>query len=129
MEIIPRIGPFAHILTQPFAHRIHPYVVRFLDETFVIAQSMIEEIPLPVQGKFLGDELFPFEDDLPHGFLLREGCQHVEMIRHQNEEVQPPIAMRMPEGRAFPNDAGVLREAKLILVVRQGIDGDEEYGA
>jgi len=52
----------------------------------------------------------------------------MQMIRHQEQEVHPPITTLMEETNRFENVCRRFRHGKLVVATRCTANGDEEYG-
>ena len=62
---------------------------------------MIEEVALPSNGCPFCSEFLPLRDRAIHGALYRERREHVEVVGHEDKQVNVTIAFLLPEPKAF----------------------------
>ena len=93
-----------------------------------MTQPVIEKIPLPLDAKCPGNVFLPFTHNLRHRFIYWKRDQGMQMIRHQKQELHPPITTLMEDPNRLENVCCQLRYGKLILATRFTANGDEEHG-
>jgi hypothetical protein len=62
------VGPIFGLGDQILTDWMLQDVAGFAEMIFVVAQSVLKEIPLPLNVKLLGDPFLPFADDQPNRF-------------------------------------------------------------
>jgi hypothetical protein len=82
-------------------------VISLFPPTFITAQTVLEEIPLPFYAKPFGGPSFPFGHN---GFDVasrrREGNESMDMIRHKKEYERPPKPEGLAMGHGFEKIPG-----------------------
>ena len=125
----PLIGPIIGGGYKTLPDGIVADVSPFLAEAFIAPESVVEKVALPNNPCFACEETFPVSDGLwvPGVFWKRHQC--VEMIRHQQKEVDPPCTrgLLMNQGRFNGNSSA--GQSELVLPARSTVDRDEEDGA
>ena len=100
---LPNVRPIGLAFDQASANRVLPNVVRFFSEALVVTQPVIEKIPLPLDANRPGNVFLPFTYNLCHRFVRWKRGQGMQMIRHQKQEVHPPIATLMEDTNRIEN--------------------------
>ncbi|MEX1110213.1 MAG: hypothetical protein WEB31_00285 [Chthoniobacterales bacterium] len=87
---------------------------------------MFEEIALPCDAQMFCGPRFPrFDDVLDALGLLREGEQRVDVVRHEEKELDEPLIGLVAEGSALHKAGGRCIGAQLVFAARQAVDGYE----
>jgi len=94
-----------------------------------IAQTMIEEITLPLKAHFMGDVVFPLCNRMLHAGLWSKTHQRMEMIRHEQKQMRPPIAALFPKQERIVDQRSCFKSGELVLPAWRCADGDEIYSA
>jgi len=81
------------------AYWVHPDVIRFFIEAFVVPKAVIEEITLPNNTVMCRLILFPRANDSCHLLMLRKAEQGMEMIWHENKQMDKPAALLVKKQR------------------------------
>ena len=91
----PLVGPVIGSGYQPLAHRVVANVSPFFSQAFIVSKSVIEKIPLPNNPFLACKEAFPVLDCALDGGFLGKGDQGMEMVRHEQKQVNPPRTRRL----------------------------------
>ena len=75
---------------------------------------MIEEVPLPVNTGFFGDDFFPLGNDPSHIVVWRKGNQRMDVVGHQDEQVPPPVAASHAKLDRFEYCPGNIGDTELV---------------
>ena len=121
--------PVFRPIAQPFAHWIDQYVTLFLRFLMMIAQAVVEEIALPRDTLCACQKFLPVRDDGFQTGFERKSDEGVQMIRHEQQQPAIPDQALMIPGCCGKYGVTDVRAAKMVLVARLAIDGDEEKAA
>ena len=122
----PNICPIFRLLRQTRSHRVLANVFFFGARTLFATQPVIEKIPLPPDMHRPRTELFPFRNHHAHLSLLGKQYQGVQMVRHQQEQLHPPIAASILMRNRLEYLSGDFRRTELIATTRPTTDRDKE---
>lgn len=120
------MGPVIRGGHQGLADWIHADVEPFFREFRRIAQTVVDEIPLPLYAVAGGKKMFPLTIGSRHCGVRREGNQQVDMVGHEQEKVEEPASGRMIGASRFHQRRGVGQQWPIRPVFcanRQEIDG------
>ena len=118
--------PIFRLLAQSFADRIYKDVAGFLFEFVMIAQPVVEEIALPIDTMFSGDELFPIRDGYCHSRFARERHDRVQMIRHKQAQAVMPDESLVVEPHRGEHGIANVCAAQLVFARRHAVNRDKE---
>ena len=88
---------------------------------------MIEEIALPLNTRPSGGVAFPMCNDISHSHLGREADERVQMIRHEQQNVDEPFAGMHIKPGGVEDDGGCVVVAELVHSPLSTANGDEKY--
>jgi hypothetical protein len=91
-----------------------------------LAHSVIEEISLPKNPEFASGEFLPLSDDARHLLVAGKGCQGVQMIGHQQDQVHPPIPAPLSKTNRFEQRRRQLGVTELVLTAWLTTDCQKE---
>ena len=92
----------------------------------MIAQAVVEKIPLPIHAILSSDKLFPVLDGGLHSRFTREADNCMQMIRHKQAQTAMPDESFVVEFHSGEHGVASVRAAQLIFTRRQAVDGDKE---
>ena len=113
---------------QAGSHWILPDVIGLELKTFIRPDPMIEVVALPAYLRAAGRETLPIADDLRHALILGKSGYHVEMIGHEQENVQNPMPPLVIEYGVRYQSGRSDRCTELILSTQSATNRDEEPG-
>ena len=100
-SIVHKMWPMVLVLNQSKAHGILPDVIGLLLKILAGAQPVVEKVPLPFDTTMPGAEAFPVTHNLRHGLVRWECGNEVQVIGHQQKEMQYPVPMLVVEDSVF----------------------------
>ena len=95
----------------------------------MIAQAVIEEIPLPFDLVVTRQKMFPASHRRFHARLARKGDDPMQMIGHQQQEAAMPGEFLVVMRRGGQHGVAHAGLAKRVLFSRNAVDGDEKERA
>ena len=95
----------------------------------MIAETMIEEIPLPGNTVLACEKFFPIFNRLLHARFLRKCDDGMQMIWHEEGDAAMPDEPVMIMRDRGEKDIANARAAKLVFAARFAVDGDEKEGS
>ena len=106
--------------------RIAADVIPFFRIMRLIANTRVEKILLKPYLVSRRQIRLPMSDDICESPIRRNMYQHVDMIRHHEEQVQHPFAQRLIESSSIQDDCRLIRQLGGIPFRRH--DRDEIHG-
>jgi len=123
-----RKRPVSPIFDKPGPNRIFENILNFLLETFVMAKSVLEKIPLPIETQRARRPSFPITDALGHIRLRWKPQNQVNMVRHDGGGMDPPNAGLNPMADRFQKSSCDFLAGKWSQRAILGAAGDEKHG-
>ena len=99
--------------------------MRFRDAIIAIAEPMFKEITLPVQAALMRHIALELAERTHHPRLLCKTHHGVEMIRHEEQQMQPPMSALFIENNCVMNRGSGFGMTELIGAARLCTDRDE----
>jgi hypothetical protein len=122
----PHVRPFLGALCQAGPHRVVQNIISLVPQTFLAAQPVFEEIPLPRHAELLGRPFFPLRHQ--HGQRLavrRQRYQRVGVVGHQQHQMRPPHKPLVAKRDHLEQPRRHRLDGQLILAARLTADGQE----
>ena len=119
------VRPIGFILNQPGADWILTNVGKLLSQTFVMPQTMIEEISLPFYAAELGSNSFEVADQLRKRVAFVNTDQRMQMVWHKEQKIQVPAAAFVINSRCIKKHARDCFLAQLVSSALLAANGDE----
>jgi len=90
----------------------------------MVAQTMIEEIALPIHAMFRGHKLLPVLNHRCHSRLAWKGNDGVQMVRHEQAHTAMPHELLVIVLYRCQHSIAYLGAAQLVLTSRHTVNGD-----
>ena len=119
-------NPIFDAFAQFFANGIHQDVAGLFIQLVLIAQAMVEEVPLPFDSMFDRHKLLPVCNRGFYSRLAREGNDGVQMVGHQQAQAAMPDQFVVIVFHCGKNGIAGVGAAELVLTRRHAFDGDEK---
>lgn len=121
--------PIFHPFAQAFVNGIHQDVFRLFLQLVMVAQPVIEEIPLPCHPELDRHKFFPIRNERFQTRFTRESDDGVQMVGHEQAEAAMPEKFIMVVRHRRENTIANPGLAKLVFARRHAFDGDEKAAA
>jgi len=118
----PVFGAF----TKAAANRVHQDVTDFLLFFVMIAQTVVEEISLPIDLRFGGEEMFPVGEDCFHRRFAWKRNDGMEVIRHEEHQSAVPRAFLVVVRGSGEHGIARAGSTDRVGASRLAVDRDEE---
>ena len=113
---------------QAGADRILPDIVSLKLKSFIRSDAMIEIIALPIDLMSSCGETLPAADNFRQVLRSRKPGNHMEVVRHEQEDEQDPASLPVIECRILDQAGRSVRSAELIVSPGLAADGNKKPG-
>jgi len=124
-----RKRPVPPIFDKPGPNGVFENILNLLLETFVLAQSVFEKIPLPFETQGSRRPSFPIPDAFGDIRFRWKAKNHVDMIGHDGGGMNPPSAGLNPMANGLQKSLGGYIAGKWLQLAVLCAAGNEKYGA
>lgn len=87
---------------------------------------MIKVVSLPYDVSPTGGQAFPIPNDFRHVFLMGKSGNEVQMVGHEQKQVQDPLSAGVIEDAVFEQRGRDGWQTKLVSATRLAANGEEK---
>jgi len=124
-----RKRPVPPIFDKPGPNGVFENILNLLLETFVLAKSVLEKIPLPLETQGSRRPSFPIPDAFGDIRFRWKAKNHVNMIGHDGGGMNPPNAGLNSMADGLQKSGCGFLAGEWLRIAVLGAAGDEKYGA